>query len=137
MNNVVRNILALVIGALIGGIVNMALILLSPMVVPLPEGVDPMNAQSLADNIHRFTAANFIMPFLAHALGTLAGAFIAVKIAATHKEKFAYAIGLLFLAGGIMNAFSIPAPTWFIALDLIVAYIPMAWIAVTFGKKKP
>lgn len=107
----------------------MALIMLSPMVVPLPEGVDPMDPQSLADNIHRFSAANFIMPFLAHALGTLVGAYVAVKIAATHKPKFAYAIGILFLIGGIMNAFSLPAPTWFIVVDLVLAYIPMAWLA--------
>jgi hypothetical protein len=129
MNPVVRNILAFVLGALIGGIVNMALIMLSPMVIPLPEGIDPMDPQSLSDNMHRFTAANFIMPFLAHALGTLVGAFIAVKIAATHKAKFAYAIGILFLIGGIMNAFSLPAPTWFIVVDLVLAYIPMAWLA--------
>ncbi|HKK40558.1 MAG TPA: hypothetical protein VJ949_14150 [Cryomorphaceae bacterium] len=129
MNKIIRNSLAIIMGAFLAGIVNMALILLSPMVVPLPEGVDPMNAESLADNMHRFTAANFIMPFLAHALGTLAGAFIAVKIAATHKTKFAYAVGVLFLIFGIMSVFEIPAPTWFIAVDLIFAYIPMAWLA--------
>ena len=28
----------------------------------------------------------------------------------------------------------IPAPAWFIALDLIVAYIPMAWIGGRLGR---
>ena len=43
---------------------------------------------------------NFVFPFLAHALGTLAGAFVAAKIAASHKMRFALAIGFLFLLGG-------------------------------------
>jgi hypothetical protein len=36
----------------------------------------------------------------------------------------AYAIGVLFLCGGIAASFMIAAPAWFIALDLVVAYLP-------------
>jgi hypothetical protein len=43
-------------------------------------------------------------------------------------------VGAFNLLGGIMAATMIPAPMWFIALDLIVAYIPMAWIAGTIAK---
>ena len=42
---------------------------------------------------------------------------------------------LLFLAGGIAASFMIPAPAWFIALDLLLAYIPMAWLAVQIGAR--
>jgi hypothetical protein len=28
----------------------------------------------------------------------------------------------------------IPAPAWFIALDLIAAYLPMAWLGAKLGK---
>jgi hypothetical protein len=27
----------------------------------------------------------------------------------------------------------IPAPAWFIALDLLAAYLPMAWLAARIG----
>jgi hypothetical protein len=37
-------------------------------------------------------------------------------------------IGSVFLIFGIAMCFMIPAPAWFIALDLTVAYIPIAWI---------
>ena len=30
-------------------------------------------------------------------------------------------------------SFMIPAPTWFIALDLLAAYIPMAWLGIRMG----
>ena len=73
------------------------------------------------------------MPFLAHALGTLAGALAAWLIAATWKTRFAYAIGVVYLAGGIAASFMIPAPAWFIAVDLLLASVPMAWLAIRIG----
>jgi hypothetical protein len=42
--------------------------------------------------------------------------------------KFALAIGVFFLIGGIVNVFMLPSPVWFTILDLAVAYIPMAWL---------
>ena len=75
-----------------------------------------------------FEPKHFIMPFLAHALGTLVGAFLAGSIAINHKMKFALGIGVFFLAGGITNVFMLPSPTWFILFDLILAYLPMAWL---------
>ena len=50
-------------------------------------------------------------------------------IAATHKMKFIWAIGVLFFVGGVMVSFMLPAPTWFIVIDLAFAYLQMAWIA--------
>ena len=47
MPNWLRNVLALVAGVVIGGAVNMALITLSPALVPPPAGVDLSNAESL------------------------------------------------------------------------------------------
>jgi len=78
---------------------------------------------------------HFVTPFLAHALGTLVGALVAYLVAANHRSKFAYVIGALFLAGGISVTFLIPAPAWFIILDLVVAYIPMAWVGALIGRR--
>lgn len=47
---------------------------------------------------------------------------------------FAWVIGGGFLAGGVAAAFMIPAPAWFIALDLLLAYLPMAWLAIAAGR---
>lgn len=133
MPNIARNVIAVIAGVVIGAAVNGTLITLSPSLIPPPPGVDVTNAESLAASIHLFEPRHFVMPFLAHALGTLTGALVAYLIAATRRAPIAYAIGVLFLAGGIAASFMIPAPAWFIALDLLVAYIPMAWIAVQAG----
>lgn len=135
MPRLVRNILAVLAGIVFGSVVNMALITLSASLIPPPAGVDVSNAESLAKSMHLFEPRHFLMPFLAHALGTLVGALVAFLVAASHKAAFAYAIGVLFLCGGIAASFMIPAPAWFIALDLVLAYLPMAWLAVRIGAR--
>ena len=135
MRNLLRNVLAIIAGVVIGGAVNMALITLSPSLIPPPAGVDVTNAESLASAIHLFQPRHFVMPFLAHALGTLVGALVAYLMAASHKVKIAYVIGAVFLCGGVAASFMIPAPAWFIALDLLVAYLPMAWLGTRIGAR--
>jgi len=129
MNPIVRNILAVITGAILGSIVNMGIIMISGSIIPPPEGADVTTTEGLKAAMHLFQPKHFIMPFLAHALGTFAGALIAGLIAATHKMKFALGIGVLFLLGGIASVFMLPSPVWFTILDLVVAYIPMAYIA--------
>lgn len=135
MRTLLRNVLAVVAGIVIGGAVNMALVTLSPSLIPPPAGVDVSNAESLRGAIHLFEPRHFIMPFLAHAVGTFAGALVAYLIAASRKVGIAYAIGAVFLCGGVAASFMIPAPAWFIALDLLVAYLPMAWLGIRIGRR--
>ena len=135
MPTILRNVLALVAGFVIGSAVNMALTTFIPTLIPPPPGVDVNDPESLRSSIHLFQPRHFIGPFLAHALGTLVGALVAYLIAATRPVTFAMVIGVIFLLGGIAAAFMIPAPAWFIVLDLIVAYIPMAWLATELGAR--
>ncbi|MEQ1903939.1 MAG: hypothetical protein ABL888_07145 [Pirellulaceae bacterium] len=106
----------------------MAIVLLGPMVIPLPEGVDMSNPETMAENIKRLEAVNFIPIFLAHAFGSLVGAFVAAKIAAGHKMKFAIGIACFFLLGGIAMVSMYGGPLWFAILDLVGAYLPMGYL---------
>jgi hypothetical protein len=128
MNPIIRNILAVLVGLFIGGLVNLGIIIISPSLVPLPPGVDPNDLESIKSNIHLYEAKHFLMPFVAHALGTLVGAFIAVKLAASHHLYIGIGIGAFFIIGGIMAVSMIPGPMWFSVLDLLIAYIPMGWL---------
>ena len=135
MKTILRNVLAVVAGLVLGSIVNMALVIAGPHVVPSPAGVDWNDAKSLAAGAHLLTPKHFVFPFLAHALGTLAGALAAHLLAAPRSPALAYVVGAFFLAGGIAAACMIPAPAWFIALDLLLAYLPMAWLGARFGQR--
>jgi len=136
MNPIIRNILAVVAGIIIGGAVNMGIILISSSIIPPPEGADITTMEGLKASMHLMQPKHFIMPFLAHALGTLVGAYIAATISVNHKLKFALAIGGWFLLGGIVNIFMLPSPIWFTVVDLAGAYVPMAYLGGKLATKK-
>ena len=136
MNPIIKNIIAVIAGFILGSIINMSLITVSGSIIPAPNGADVTTLEGLKATIHLFEPKHFLFPFLAHALGTLGGAFLAAKIAATHKLIFAMSIGFLFLVGGVANILMLPSPLWFTLVDLIGAYLPMAFAGYQLGSLK-
>ena len=134
MHPMLRNVLAVIAGLIIGSIVNMLLINISGYVITPPENADVTSMEGLKSTMHLFGPEHFLFPFLAHAFGTFVGAFVATKIAATNKIKFALAIGAFFFLGGAINAYLLPAPIWFLILDLAGAYFPMAYWGYKLAK---
>ncbi|PJZ57399.1 hypothetical protein [Leptospira barantonii] len=128
MNPILKNILALVAGAVLGSVVNMGIITASGSIIAPPEGADVTTMEGLKASMHLFQPKHFILPFVAHAFGTLVGAYVAALISASHKIIFAMVIGVLFLAGGIANVMMLPSPIWFAVVDLVGAYLPMGFI---------
>jgi hypothetical protein len=134
MHSTLKNILAIIIGWIAGSIVNMSLIAAGSKVFPI-KGINPNDMEAYAEIMPSLGSKHFLFPFLAHALGTLVGAAIAYLIATNHKMKFAYAIGCLFLLGGIAVNYMLPGPIWFTMTDILIAYIPMAWLGGKITKK--
>lgn len=134
MNTTLRNVLAVVAGFLVGSAVNMGLVMISGSVIPPPEGADTTTMEGLKEAMHLFETKHFIFPFLAHACGTLVGAFVAALIAASHKLKFAMGIACFFLLGGAVNVFMLPTPLWYACVDLIGAYFPMGYLAFLLAR---
>jgi uncharacterized membrane protein HdeD (DUF308 family) len=136
MNHIIKNILAVIAGAVIGSVVNMAIVMISGKIIPPPLGADVTTMEGLKATLHLFEPKHFIMPFIAHALGTFAGAWIAAAFAASRKMTFAYVIGALFLVGGVMNLFMLPSPVWYSITDIVLAYLPMAYLGGKLNSKK-
>lgn len=135
MQTLVRNMIALTLGVVLGGVVNMAVISIGPSLIALPEGVNINDPESLKAGIHLFETKHFAIPWLAHALGTFFGALVASLIALSYRWQLALTVGVVYLAGGIAASMMIPAPSWFVATDLVFAYLPMAWLAYCLAKK--
>ena len=129
MNPIVRNILAIAAGFAAGMALNMGIIEISPWIIPPPEGADMLSPEGINAAMPLLKPEHFLMPFLAHVSGTFAGAFLASLLAATNKMRIAIGFGILNLVGGVAAATMIPAPTWFIATDLVLAYLPVAYFA--------
>ncbi|MCU0359783.1 MAG: hypothetical protein MUF75_03535 [Bacteroidia bacterium] len=134
MKTILRNSLAVVTGIIIGSVVNMALVNAGPMLIQPPAGVDISTYEGLKASMHLFQPKHFLFPWLAHALGTLVGAFLAAKIAGSHHRTLALVVGILFLIAGIMNVVMLPSPLWFTLVDLLLAYLPMAWLGSKLAK---
>ena len=136
ITSVWRNVVGTVLGLIVGGNVNMALINISTDIIPAPAGADVKTMEGLQKSIHLFEPKHFLMPFLAHALGTLVAALLASLIAKSHRKRVALTTGVVFFVGGAMAVSMLPAPLWFNITDLALAYIPMAllghWISTKF-----
>lgn len=136
MNPIIRNILAVIAGGIFGGVINGGLISLLGGMVELPAGVDPNNLEDIKNNIHLYSTTALLAPFAAHAIGTLSGAFMAARLAVSHHMILAMFIGVFFLVGGFMMVQMLPnTPTWFKLLDLLGAYLPMAFLGGKIGMR--
>jgi len=134
MNPILKNILGLVAGIIIGGLVNSGLVMLGSGLVPPPTGVDPNDFESIKTNMHLYKLKHFIVPYLAHVVGSVVAAFVAVKIC--NNKIISILAGAIFIIGGAAVIYMIPeTPLWFSALDLL-SYIPAAFLGYYLGKRK-
>jgi len=129
MNPILRNIAAVLIGIVAGGMVNSTLVTYSGSIIALPEGFDPNDPESLIKFMPLFETKHFIMPFLSHALGTLVGAIVTGIICVKKSINLVYIISGFYFLGGFLMLIIISSPLWFAVIDLVFAYFPMAWLA--------
>ena len=127
MKQIFKNIGIVLLGIIIGMIVNMGLIIIGGIFFPPTENFEPMNAIN-------WDFKYFIFPCLAHSIGTLSGAFIVSKLSKKPHIIMPLIVGLYFLFGGLYMVTILPAPTWFVLLDIILCYIPMALLGWKFSK---
>jgi hypothetical protein len=129
MNSRIKNILIFVGALIIGMVMNFSVLEIMKFFIPDPKGFDLNTMEGLIKAMPFMTTKNFIGPFLAHAVGTLVGAVIVKRFAFENASRYSFGIGFFNLLAGISMIFSIPTPFWFEAIDLIFAYLPMAWLA--------
>lgn len=133
----VRSVVFIIVGLVVGSIVNMIIVRLGMTVVTPPAGADMSTPAGIKAAMPLFSAQHFIFPFLAHALGVLVGAYVATRWSRTASRTPAIIVASLFFIGGLLAVFMMPgAPMWFIALDLVVAYFPMGMLGYKLGLQK-
>lgn len=137
MSQSIKNFLGVVCGMLVGSIANMSIIVIGSLLVPPQIGAyDNSTTEGLNAMMLSMRPIDFLFPFLAHALGTFIGAIIAGLIA-VRTLRASMLIGAFFMAGGIYMVVKVNAPMWFEICDLLLAYLPTAWLAAKIIRKKP
>ena len=136
MKKILFNILAVFTGLFCGAFVNGGIINLSNDLIPPPPGTNLKTMEGLIHAMSIMEPKHFIMPFLAHALGTFVGGTLCSFIAKSHHLLLSLLIGLSFFIGGFIMVLQLPAPLWFELIDLIFAYFPMAFFAYWVVSKR-
>jgi hypothetical protein len=135
VNPTLRNVLAFIAGLIALGLGKYLATALGSAIIPPPAGADLSSLDSFKTSIALFEAKHWIPAFFEHAAGSLIGGLVAAWLAASHKMKFALGVGAVHLLGGIAAAAMLPFPTWVVALDLTVMYLPMAWLGGKLGSR--
>lgn len=134
MNPIIRNTIAVLAGWLIGVmLVNGAIVQMA--FSTYPSSVDTQDMKAISKFLETASIMFMLYPFIAHAAGTFVGGFVAGLISKNRKYGTALIVGALSFLGGLIMVFLIPAPAWFIGLDLIVAYFPMALLGAFIAKR--
>ena len=136
MNPKLKNALIAIGAIFTGGLLNMGLISFSSSLIPPPAGCDLTTEAGLQAAMPLMQPIHFLMPFLAHALGTLLAAYGVSKWGIMHQKQWTIGIGFWFLLGGSLMVFSLPTPLWFAVVDLGLAYIPMGYLGYYLGSAK-
>lgn len=127
MSPIVRNIVSVVAGIAAGIAAMTILFALGILLMPLPEGVSITSPEELNAFRQSADVKWFLSPMIAHAVGTLVGAFVCSKIARGHWYLLAMSVAVFFLLGGIMQVFEHYHPTLIAIVD-IALYLPMGWL---------
>ena len=135
MTPTIRNILITLGSAVVGVFLNGWLISISGSIIAPPEGADLTTEEGLRAAMDLMEPKHYLMPFLAHALGTLLSAALVSRFTTERQFTRAMLLGVLFLAGGISMVRMLPSPLWFNITDLGLAYLPMAYLGYALGRR--
>jgi len=123
-----RNVLGVIVGLIVGMILNMALVLLNVMLFPMPEGMDMNDPEQFNAYLAPLPDHAFLLPVAAHLGMAFAGGWVAARIGSSRPVLLAMIIGVLSLAGGVVNLMTLTeAPTW-MWLE-VPLYLVVAWCA--------
>ncbi len=113
-----KNVLATIAGFMAASLIVYLIEQLGWKFFPLPDSIDPMDAESLKQNIDLIPKGSMIFVIFAHAIGTFYGMILAGFIS---KKSLipSFIVGGLMILATMVNLIMIPSPTWFIILDLI------------------
>ncbi len=132
MNNflhILKRTLVIFISLFAGAMLNGAIINISSKVIAPPKGFELNTAEGLQAAMPHMGPEHFLFPFLAHALGTLLSALLITRFLKSQQFVFSMMAGILFLLGGVSMVIMLPeTPIWFVLVDLLFAYIPMAYL---------
>ena len=126
MNPVVRSILAVIMGMLVAFVLIAVVQLIGMRVYPPPAGMDPTNLESLKAARASIPLGALLFVLLSYAAGSVAGGWLAARIAPRAPMMHAMIVAALLFGAGLMNLMTIPHPAWFWVVSSAIYWLG-AW----------
>ena len=120
-----RKILGVIVGLVIGMCGMTALHMLSMLIYPLPQGLDTTDYEAFSEYIATMPLGAFLLVWVAHSGGAFIAAATCTAIVGQRWWGGAGILGVLFTLAGISNLLMLAHPWWFAAVDVLL-YIPAA-----------
>ncbi|MFI5335557.1 MAG: hypothetical protein ACHQ5A_02150 [Opitutales bacterium] len=135
MSSLLRNLLALLSGALAAGVIIIVIETMGAMAYPPPPGFDPRNAAAMRIFIASLPVGAFLYILAAYLAGTFTGVFVATRFSLRRPARQGWLLGLVFLISGVVNFLKYPHPAWFVAASL-AAFLGATWFGVRLGRPR-
>jgi MFS family permease len=130
----VKSILAVLTGLVVGFITIYLVELVSQQVYPLPAEVNLQDPEAMGTYMANAPAASLVLVLLAYALGSFLGGMVAARLATTKKMVHAIVVGVLLLLAGIANFYLLPHPIWFV-ISAVIIYPLMSFFGGAMGSR--
>jgi hypothetical protein len=122
----VKNLLAVVAGVIVGGLMVAVMEIIGHSLFPPPPGLDASNPASLAKLMEQVPMGAKLSVVVAWAVGSLAAGFVAGKLASFNGSTMALIAGGVLLCAGGYTMIAIPHPVWMVIAGLLVP-LPSAY----------
>ncbi len=126
MRPVIRSVLAVILGMLVAFVLIGVVQTIGMRIYPPPPGMDPMSPESIKAAMARVPLAALLFVLLSYTAGSVAGGWVAARMAPTRRMLHAMLVAALLFGAGLMNLFMIPHPTWFAVVSSALYWLG-AW----------
>ena len=133
MPPILKSVLAVLGGVIVGFIVIFVVQNISSAMYSLPDGVGIDDRDALARAMSALPLGAFLLVLLSYAMGSFIGGWTAARHAPASPVAHAIAVGGLLTIAGLMNLMAFRHPTWFIVLN-VPEFVFFAWLGGLAGR---
>ena len=117
-NKNMRNVFAIAVGLVVAGLVIFLLYILGPQFFTFPKNANPMDPDSIKENMHLIPVGAMILVIVAHFFG-IVGGMLASTAVSEESLLPAYIVSGIIIFGSIGSSFVMSHPTWSIIAGIL------------------
>ena len=123
----IRNILAVIAGIVVGMTFNYVMVMLNTALYPMPDGVNFDDMDMLVEYFSNLPFSAYLIILVAHLGQAFLGGMVSAVISRNAVMTVAIIVGLVSMIGGIINMILLPLPNWMWIESPL--YLVAAWLA--------